>query len=865
VKVALLRVDKTIPFPLNRTFFNISWRYLRGHLWQSALMVIGIMLGVAIIIGVDIANESASQAFNLSTAALTGRATHYISGGSQGLDEKVYFDLRRNGIPFPAAPVMIAYTSSPDLGGETLQVLGVDPFVEAPFRNYIIGQQGVPVGELTDFLVRPNSVLISKDKAEQHNLGLGSKIMIGYAGNSYPFTIVGLMQTEDALSRRALNEILLMDIATAQELTGKFGVLNRVDLILPEDAAISINELQDHLPVGVQVLPVESRDGVVKEMTQAFRVNLTALSVLAMVVALFLIYNTITFSVAKRRSLFGILRSLGVTKREVFLMVIMEVLVIGVAGAVLGTILGILMGRGTVGLVTQTINDLFFVTTVRDIPIPLISLIKGNLLGVLATVVTAAFPAWEAVNIPPLSAISRSDFESKTRKVIPWIGLIGVFIILIGTAFFSIPSNSLIYSFAGAFAIVIGLAMLTPLVTIWLMSVSTLITRKVWGAIGRIAPREVVNSISRTSIAVAALMVAIAVTIGVSIMVNSFRHTVITWLDQILRGDIYISVPSANASQLDYPIDPEAISLLENWEGIERVDLLQTAVVGSPYGSIQISANNNPYNDLGLIYMSSDIPPDMIWNEVQQGAILISEPLANRLELPLRGAELALYTNQGLHTFPVVGIYFDYSSTQGTAILSLDVYQQYWQDENITAAALVLPPGSDLESVTQDLKTGLAGVQNLLIRPNQALRAEILEIFDRTFAITTALQVMTIFVAFVGVLSAMMALQLDKQRQLGILRAIGITGKQLWTLVILETGLMGLVAGLFAMPTGYILSLILIYIINRRSFGWTLQMQVELEPFIQAVVIAVGASFLAGFYPARRILQRNTSEAIRFE
>jgi putative ABC transport system permease protein len=360
-------------------------------------------------------------------------------------------------------------------------------------------------------------------------------------------------------------------------------------------------------------------------------------------------------------------------------------------------------------------------------------------------------------------------------------------------------------------------------------------------------------------------MVAVAVTIGVSLMVNSFRSTVVTWMNQILHGDIYISAPGSTVSQPTYPIDPQVIAILESWESVQRVDLLQSAVVDSPEGPIQISANNNPNDGLEQIYLAAEYPPEKIWEAVQGGAVLVSEPLANRLGLPERGAELSLYTQKGLKTFPVAGIYYDYASTQGNAILSLEVYRQYWDDDQIAAVAMILEPGQDVEAVSRGLETALSDVQRVLVRPNQALRAETLEIFDRTFAITAALQLMTTFVAFVGVLSAMMSLQLDKKRQLGILRAIGLTARQLWGLVVLETGLMGSVAGLFAMPTGYILAVILIYIINRRSFGWTLQMQLDPTPFIQAFVIAVAASLLAGLYPAHRIMNQKTAEAIRFE
>lgn len=858
-------MSEASPTRIPRTLLNIGWRYLIRHIWQSLLMVVGITLGVAVVVGVDMANGSASQAFDLSTQAITGRSTHYISAGSQGLDEEIYFDLRGRGPGVKSTPIISDYVTSPQLGGVTLQLLGVDPFTERPFRDYLQVDDNVPVIELTKFLTEPGGMLVSQDLAERYDLEINSPIEIEYAGGVSAGKIVGLLEPDDPLSRSAINSMLLMDIATAQEVTGRIGLLDRVDLILPSESEKILQDVQALLPAGVLALPVETRQGTVQDMTSAFRINLTAMSLLALIVALFLIYNTMTFSVVQRRPLFGTLRCLGVTRREIFLMVVIEALVIGLLGSFLGILLGILMGRGMVALVTQTINDLFFVVTVRDIPIPTASLIKGMILGILATVVTAAFPAWEAASVPPRTALSRSGLEAKARGVVRWIGIIGVLLIIIGIGVLAIPTSNLVASFAGTFISIFGIAMLTPTVTSWLMKHISRLTRWVWGILGHMAPREVINSISRTSIAVAALMVAVAVTIGVSLMIGSFRYTVETWMNQILHGDIYVSVPGATVSQPAYALDQAAIDILEDWPGIARVDLLQTAVVDSPSGPIQISANNNPNDGLEQIYLAADHPADEIWNVVQEGGVLVSEPLANRLNLPRHGGELTLYTDLGLRTFPVAGIYYDYASSQGNAIFALENYRKFWRDDQITAAALILEPGVDVETVSAGLQERLAEVQKLLVRANQTLRADTLEVFERTFTITGALQLMTTFVAFVGILSAMMSLQLDKQRQLGILKAIGLTGRQLWGLVTLETGLMGAVAGLYAFPTGYFLALVLIYIINRRSFGWTLQMQLAPEPFIQALLIAIGAAFLAGLYPAWRIVQRNTADSIRFD
>ncbi len=198
--------------------------------------------------------------------------------------------------------------------------------------------------------------------------------------------------------------------------------------------------------------------------------------------------------------------------------------------------------------------------------------------------------------------------------------------------------------------------------------------------------------------------------------------------------------------------------------------------------------------------------------------------------------------------------------------MSLDTYRHFWNDPAITAIALRLAPGVDVDKTVRELQAALLpGGQQLLIRPNQALRRDVLTVFDRTFAITGALQLLATIVAFIGVLSALLSLELDRQRELGILRSIGLTVRQLWGLILIETGLLGTVAGLLALPTGYALALILVYIINRRSFGWTLQMQIQPEPFVQALIVAILAALLAGLYPALRIGRMLAAEAIRFE
>lgn len=876
-------ITSAISFPIKssksrsmRAIFRISWRYLSSHLWQTVLMVVGIALGVAVVVAIDLANASAMRGFDLSTAAVVGRTTHQVIPPPGGLDENLYTNLRKNAGLEKVAPVVVETVYSSRLGEQPMQLLGIDPFAEAPFRDYLTGtspgsrfSRDTRQKELIAFLSQPGAVLISADLAGRYDLSSGSDIDLVISGHSQTVTVVGLLEPEAALVRRALENLILADIATAQELTGNLGKLSRIDMILPpdvnEDGQAVLQKIELLLPNGASIRPVESRRGSVAEMTRAFQINLSAMSLLALVVGLFLIYNTMTFSVVQRRPLFGTLRCLGVTTREIILMVIGEALIVGFLGSFLGLLLGVMLGQGAVRLVTQTINDLFFVISVRGVQIPFQSLVKGALLGVLATVFAAFPPAREAAASPARLALSRSDLEVKAHRAVLWAGLAGFLLILLGVFVLSYPSDDLLLSFAATFTIIFGFALLAPLATILLMRLMRLVSKRFFGSLARMAPRDVINSLSRTAIAIAALMVAVSVTIGVSLMVSSFRHTVELWLEQILVGDVYISVYSPSNSQSLPSIDPQVLDIVRNTPGVERVFTLRTAMIGSQFGEVLVNASSNPDVASSRSYVWLNVPESELGDVLQRGSVLITEPFANRFNLNQGVTSVFLDTLEGTLEFPIAGVFYDYASTTGSLLMDQAVFRRYWGGDEVNAIALKLESAVDPDEITNELRFALTDLQQLSIQPNRALRQEALQVFNRTFAITTALQLLATLVAFIGVLSALLSLQLERQREFGILRSIGLTIRQLWALVLLETGLMGGTAGILAMPTGFTLAVILIYIINRRSFGWTLQMSVDPEPFLFALFLAVGAALLAGLYPAWKIASMSEAEAMHYE
>ncbi len=854
-----------------RPLLRLAWRHAWRRPLQSAFLIVGVAIGVAMIVAIDLANGSAGRAFELGTETITGKATHQIVGGPSGMDEQVYVDLRTKLGYRLSAPVVEEYVAAPALDAQPMRLLGVDPFAEPPFRNYLGGETRIDTGGgfLSSLLVRPDTVLISAETAARFGLQPGDPLDIQIGINDHTLTIAGLLQPTDDLSRRALDGLLIADIATAQEVLGKIGRLDRIDLIVPDGPAgeAVLASIRPLLPPSVRVVSSAARGGSVAEMTAAFSLNLTALSLLALLVGMFLIYNTVTFSVIQRRPVIGSLRALGMTQREIFGMILLEAGLLGLLGTGLGLGLGIVLGRGAVSAVTQTVNDLFFVVAVRDISIPVWTLVKGGVSGMAAALVAAAIPAWEAAGVPPAGALKRSDVEQRVLAILPWIsGAGGVLVVLGGLLL--IPTGNLILSFAGLFGLIIGIALLTPGITLLLMNALQRLIGQRLGIVIRMAPRDIVRSLSRTSVAIAALMISVSVIIGVSVMIGSFRLTVEQWLDDVLQADIFVSAPTLGANRTTATLDATLAGALMDFPGVIDASTSREVEVAARLADgteldVRVAGILKDLAGEDRRYKAAVGDTAATWLAVEAGGVVVNEPMANRYGLALDD-EVTLYTDAGPRPFPIVGVAYDFD-VQPALLMADAIYRANWDDTAVSAVALFVEPGADVDATVAELRTAFAGQAELVIRSNRGTRQSALDVFDRTFAITFALRLLATLVAFIGILSTLMSLQLERSREIGVLRASGMTRRQLWRLTLLETGLLGSVAGLVAMPTGFLLSLVLIYIINLRSFGWTLSMQLQAGDFVNAFLIALLAALLAGLYPAWRMGRTQPADALRME
>lgn len=837
------------------TLFKTALRDQLRRPWLTLLVILSVALGVAVVVSVDLANASASRAFKLSTDAVVGKATHQIVGGNNGLDEAIYRDLRLRHGNRLSAPIVEEYASAKELGGQVLRILGVDLFSEPPFRTYLTANANVPLDAFAAFFTQPNTALLSRSSADRFGIRVGDKITLVNGTRERVVTVIGLLTPPNDISARALDGLMLTDISTAQELFGLKGThrVTRIDLIATDAEAKTIAaKLSD----GLRVVAASEQANTVTQLTAAFQLNLTAFSLLALAVGMFLIYNTTLFSVVQRRRVLGILRCVGVTGRQIFGMILIEAAIRGVIGSIIGIGLGILLGRLTVGLVTQTINDLYFAVTVRGVDVDPFSIVKGMLLGVLSALIAASLPAAEAANVPAITVLQRSDLEMRVRRFLPAITALGLALAAIGAASLALSQNNVLLSFGGLFIGLFGITLGVPIVTVALMRVATQTLGRI-SLLGRMAARTVTQALSRTAVAIAALMVAVSVVIGVTVMIESFRATVQQWLAQTLTADVYISPPITGANRTT-SVDPALIEKFRAVRGIQRIETVRDVNAYSPdLGTVRLIAVSTMENRVLKTNRANAL------GEWKNGSILVSEPFANRQKVQV-GDRIAFATERGTQSFEIAAIFFDYSSDQGIVLMSLNTYHRFWNDAGISAIGVYLARDANADQVEDAIRAAI-GNANVIVQSNKSLRDAAMVIFDRTFAITATLRIIAVFVAFIGVLGALMALQLERTRELGTLRATGMTLQQLWRLTLLESGLMGATAGLLAIPTGLLLSAILIYVINLRSFGWTIFFEPVPEVYLQALAVSVVAALLAAVYPMVRLSRLQVADALREE
>lgn len=859
-----------------RLLLRFGLRHHRRHPLQTLLTLLGIAAGVALLVAMQTAQRTAERAFDQALATVAGNATHTVTAGPDGLPVEAYASLRRElggrGVA-PSVRLLARVGDGGSLGERTvLRVLGVDPLADVELRPWAApgGGGAFPLAEL---LARAGSFVATPALLARLGVQRGGELPLTIGARPLRAHCLGELPVPPAIAA-GLDDVLLVDIATAQEWSGRLDRVDRLDLRLElaadraEERERALAAVARHCGPGARIVATGARQGGLGHLARGFRINLTALSLLSLLVGAFLVHETMRLSVVSRHEAFGVLRALGVTGGQLARAVVVETALLGLIGSGLGALLGAFAAQALLQPLVRTLNDHYATFSLQEVRYEPLVLVACVLIGALVAMAAGFAPAIAAGRVSARDVLVPARAASGERRR-PWARLV-VFASFAGLAAVLLTSvgTRLVQGYLGTLMLVLAaVVVVPPAMGVFLRAVGWLVRGS--GPFVRYVVRSTAAARPHLGLPVAAMVLALGTTIGMATLVGSFRDSVAGWLAQVLPGDVFVSVPGGHDERAQ-PFAPAIVAAMRAVPGVAaRTEYHRTVV---PVRAAA-SPNEDEVDVVGVQPTSrwTTSFPLLQGDDARGRAAIadgdgawISEPLSFRCGLRL-GDELTIRGAEGPVTLPIAAIYRDYSNERGEVIVGAAWLQQHLQAP-VTAVGFEAASGVDAERLAATLRAAAAtaDTQAVSVRVQGELRSSSLQVFDRTFAITGVMRLLCLCVAFVGIYAAFAALQLERAGEIGLLRCLGARPRQIGLVVLGQTALLGLCAGLLALPLGVLLGHVLAHVINRVSFGWTLvTVSVPWRALGEVLVLAIVAATLAGLQPAWRFARMRPAEGLR--
>ena len=883
-----------------RLFHQLILRQLRAEKLRTAITIVGVGAGIAVVLAVRLANASAVRGFEAALTLTSGRAGLEIVGPGFGIDEAVLprLDwLRRLGITSPVidgdlliqighGPSTISHPETEDdakadgrmpkaaeVRTELVRVLGVDILRDFPIRDYAVARAADKArpdsaAGILELLTDPTAVLVTRVFADRHHLAVGYPLPVLIGDRRMTLTIRGVLENQGPASLLDGN-FVLMDLAAAQWAFSRLGRVDRIDLKLHDgvDVGSAEREISARLPAGLTVQRPSRRGEQVEQMLAAFHLNLTALSSIALVVGLFLVYNAISVSVLARRQEIGALRAIGVTSGQVQRLFLGEAAMFGVLGVALGVPLARLLADVTLSLTSRTVSTLYVAAAAAPPMLTWRDVLLAVAIGIPLALLAAWLPSREAAGVPPTAVLRGADRHSMNARgaARTWLAL-G----LLAAAALSSrlpPIGGLpLAGYVASVALVFGAALLTPAFLHVATRHGRVVAYRLFDVGGWLAHAALAGAVGRVAISVAALAVSLAMMVAITVMVGSFRQTVIDWVGQSLKADLFVGPAARRGGARESTISPAVVDVVRAHPGVLAVDAFRSISVPYADSLIYLSAGDfdvqRRYGGLRFKALAGrsdsgaggDAAAAVMAQARTTDTVLVSEPFANRYGKRV-GDRVSLRTPPGAVDFVIAGVYFDYSSDRGVVMMDNQTLRRHFGEQRPTGLTVYLRDGKTTAETRRELLEQLGGTAGVYIFTNRALREEVLRIFDSTFAVTYALQAIAIFVALLGIVGTLMTLVIERRRELGILRALGASRRQVRAMVVAEAAMLGALSQGAGLVIGLLLALILVYVVNPQSFGWTIHLRVPWSSLLQMSLLVVITTLLAGLYPAHRAMR----------
>lgn len=843
---------------------------MRRNWARTLITVFGIALGVSVYLSITLANHSAINQFKNTVDEISGKSNVEITPRNQRqIDERLLSELDWVWlIGGKFSPVIDVPVALPQEGKQVVKLLGLDMLGDRDFRAFGSNENNGIEGDGSEdqnSILKENTAFVGGNLAERLALHKGGKLELLIDGRIETLEVAGVLGKK-GLGGAFSGDLVVTDIGTAQNVLAMKGKISRIQLIVPDDAVLStMAKLKEQIPSTLSADRPSARTQQVEKMTRSFEYNLLALTFIALMVGMFLIYSTMTISIIRRRSEIGTMRALGVRKWQIFSCFLMEALALSCLGTIAGIAAGVIMADGALKAVSATIQHFYFRHPAETLHLDWHCIIQSAFLGITLTTGAALPAVMEATSVSPAEAMRRASYES--RALARSRSLAALSLAAAGFAWLAALKPPIdgfpVFGFVSAFLSIAAASLMVPAGLKQLLPLGSRFLNRLFPGEGKLAARSLYGTMGRTSVAVASLMIGIAMMVSLAIMIGSFRQTVTVWVDQTLKADLWLQSAARAHGSADARLNESVVSTIKRISGVKAVD----GFVEMPF-----EFNGQPTNIAGAdmdvvakhgkLMLKSGKNTGEVLSEIDGSSCIVSESFALRKGIR-RGDKIIVPAPAGNARLTVLDVYYDYASDLGYIIMPRREFYRLFDESGISSAAIYIEPGQDADRVRERIVKALDA--RVMIRTTGELRREAMRVFDRTFSITYALHTIAIAIAILTVFNSLMALTLESRREFGILRYLGASAAQMRKIVLIQAGILGFAGNTAGLFLGVVLSLLLIHVINKQSFGWTVQFLLPFDFLAQSSIAVFVTALLAGLLPARLAAKTPAPDVVREE
>lgn len=846
----------------------ISIRHLAHSPLRSALTVGGVAVGVATLVAVAVINRSVLTAFRSTVETVAGRADLTVAGSESGFDESVLEKVKAVPGVLHASAALTEVAPVHGFPGESLYVMGVDFLDDGYFRDYHGLQRELGnLAEDVELLNSTDRMLVSERFAREHRLAPGSTFPLVTSRGVQDFVVHAVIRAEGPIKAFG-GWVGVMYLASAQAAFHRGTGISRIDVAV--DPAQPFDAVRDRIRQAVgaefEVERPSLRGGTVEKMLLSFQMGLNLGSGVALMVGVFLVYNTVAIGVVQRRREIGVVRALGASARRVRALFTLEAVVMGALGSAIGLPFGLTIARWAIQIVSGTISNIYVQVNARDVQVDALVLVLAVILGVGGSAVAALAPAIAASRIQPVEALRRdmAAGAGATVKRLPVAAALLSLALVVPASLLPAPrENFPLGGYLAVFLVLLAAALLTPWLLRRLHRVYARPSEVVLGVSGRLAADNFARAPGRTAVPAAALMIGVAMTVCIAGFVGSFQRSSSSWIDQSVPADLFITSSAKLGGARNMPMKPELGDELARLEGVvhvDRVRIYPQDLLGLRI--LIISLTPEIYDTRGRLEVLEGQRPTPELR--RRGWVTISQNLSRRRNLH-PGDSFQMSTPTGVRTYRVAAVVVEYTSDQGTVFIDRQVFVDHFGDDRVDTFELYLQDPKYLEPVRREVTARFGQRYNLYVLSNRELRQEAHQLIDSAFSVTYAMEMVAVVLALLGVVNTLLAAVLDRTREIGLLRAVGASRRHVIRLFAGEAGLIGLSGGLIGAVAGTVMGLIVNRVIGTQSTGWTIPYRFPVETALQMVSAAAACAVLAGLYPADRAARLDVVDALAYE